>query len=194
MPFVSPSSTILGSTIIRRSSLRGGFIEHTDEQGVNAHRLTRPCGAGNEHVGQLGQSPRYSCRRCPCPRRRPHWTCAGGKPGNPAPPECTGMTTLLGTSMPTTEIFPGTGAIRTLETPSARATSSERLVSLFSRTPCSSATSYRVTEGPCTAPVTWPSMPKELSTLDSRSRVPSSSSWAARALSPLGWVSRSREG
>ncbi len=52
----------------------------------------------------------------------------------------TGMTTLLGTSMPTTEIFPGTGAIRTLETPSARATSSERLVSLFSRTPWSSAT------------------------------------------------------
>ena len=106
----------------------------------------------------------------------------------------TGITTWLGTSIPTTEIFPGTGAIRTLVTPRARATSSERLVSLFSRTPCSRATSYRVTAGPCTAPVTWPSMPKEVSTPDRRSMVPVSSWRAALAFSPLGGVSRSREG
>ena len=54
---VSPQLHHLGVHHNQTEFLRGGFIEHTDEQGVNAHRLTRPCGAGNEHVGQLGAVP-----------------------------------------------------------------------------------------------------------------------------------------
>ena len=60
----------------------------------------------------------------------------------------TGLTSLLGTSMPTVAILSGMGAMRTPVAPRARAMSSERLVSLLSRTPWSSSTSYRVTEGP----------------------------------------------
>ena len=106
----------------------------------------------------------------------------------------TGVTIWLGTSTPTTEIFPGTGAIRTLEAPKARATSSARLVSLFRRPPCSRLTSYRVTEGPCTAPMTRPLMPKDFSVSASRDKVSSSSSLAAWLPSRLGAASRSREG
>ena len=73
----------------------------------------------------------------------------------------TGETTLLGTSMPTTDILSGMGAMRTPVAPRARAISSARLVSLFSLTPCSSASSYRVTEGPRTTFTMLASMPKE---------------------------------
>ena len=47
----------------------------------------------------------------------------------------TGVTARLGTSMPTAEILPGTGATRTLLTPRARAMSSARFVILESFTP-----------------------------------------------------------
>ena len=47
----------------------------------------------------------------------------------------TGDTRRLGTSMPTMEIWLGMGAMRTPAAPRARAMSSARLVSLFSRTP-----------------------------------------------------------
>jgi len=53
----------------------------------------------------------------------------------------TGVTCLLGTSMPTTEILSGMGAIRTPEAPRARAMSSARLVILDSLTPWSSTNS-----------------------------------------------------
>ena len=49
----------------------------------------------------------------------------------------TGVTCLLGTSMPTTEILSGMGAMRTPVAPRARAMSSARFVILESLTPCS---------------------------------------------------------
>ena len=51
------------------------------------------------------------------------------------------VTARLGTSIPTTEILPGTAAIRTPEAPKLKAISSAQVVSLFSRTPFSSSTS-----------------------------------------------------
>ena len=66
----------------------------------------------------------------------------------------------MGTSMPTAEIFPGTGATRTLPTPRARAMSSERLVILDSFTPWGWANSYRVTLGPRTTSPGRASTPK----------------------------------
>ena len=51
------------------------------------------------------------------------------------------VTCLLGTSMPTTEIFSGMGAMRTPVAPRARAMSSARLVILLSFTPWSSTNS-----------------------------------------------------
>ena len=53
----------------------------------------------------------------------------------------TGVTCLLGTSMPTTELLSGMGAMRTPVAPSARAISSARLVILGSFTPWSSTNS-----------------------------------------------------
>ena len=53
----------------------------------------------------------------------------------------TGVTARLGTSMPTTEILLGMGAMRTPLAPSASAMSSARLVILDSFTPCSSVNS-----------------------------------------------------
>ena len=35
--------------------VRAGLVEHAHNQGVDAHRLTRACGAGDEQVGHLGQ-------------------------------------------------------------------------------------------------------------------------------------------
>ena len=70
------------------------------------------------------------------------------------------VTERLGTSMPTTEIFPVTAAIRTPEAPRLRAMSSAQPVSLFSRTPLSSSTSYRVTLGPRVTLMIWASMLK----------------------------------
>ena len=81
----------------------------------------------------------------------------------------TGDTSLLGTSMPTMEIWSGMGAMRTPEAPRARAMSSERLVSLLSRTPWSSSTSYRVTEGPRVTSEMRASMPKDRMVSASRS-------------------------
>ena len=51
------------------------------------------------------------------------------------------VTARFGTSMPTTEIFPGTAAMRTPDAPRLRAISSAQPVILFSRTPLSSSTS-----------------------------------------------------
>ena len=72
----------------------------------------------------------------------------------------TGVTALLGTSMPTTEILSGMGAMRTPVAPRARAMSSARLVILESFTPWSSTNSYRVTEGPWTTSPGVASTPK----------------------------------
>ena len=47
----------------------------------------------------------------------------------------TGLTVLLGTSMPSTEIFPGMGAMRTPLAPRARAISPARFVIWLSFTP-----------------------------------------------------------
>ena len=58
------------------------------------------------------------------------------------------VTALLGTSIPTTEILPGTAAIRTPVAPRLSAISSAAVVSLLKRTPFSSSTSYLVTLGP----------------------------------------------
>ena len=72
----------------------------------------------------------------------------------------TGETCLLGTSMPTTEILSGTGAMRTPLAPRARAISSDRFVTLESFTPWSSTNSYRVTAGPRTTSPAAASTPK----------------------------------
>ena len=61
----------------------------------------------------------------------------------------TGTVVLLGTSTPTTEFFPGMGAMRTLTAPRLKAMSPARLVTLLSFTPRFSSSSYRVTDGPC---------------------------------------------
>ena len=53
----------------------------------------------------------------------------------------TGLTVRLGTSMPTTEILSGMGAMRTPLAPRARAMSSARLVTLLSFTPWASTNS-----------------------------------------------------
>ncbi len=63
--------------------------------------------------------------------------------------------------MPTVAILSGIGAMRTPVAPRAKAMSSARLVSLFRRTPWSSSTSYRVTEGPRVTSEILASMPKE---------------------------------
>ena len=73
----------------------------------------------------------------------------------------TGLTSLLGTSMPTVEILSGIGAMRTPVAPRARAMSSARLVILLSLTPCSNSISYRVTEGPRTTLTMRASTPKD---------------------------------
>lgn len=75
----------------------------------------------------------------------------------------TGETSLLGTSIPTMDIWSGIGAMRTPVAPNAKAISSARLVSLFSRTPWSSSSSYRVTEGPLVTLTMLASIPKEWS-------------------------------
>ena len=96
----------------------------------------------------------------------------------------TGDTSLLGTSMPTMEIWSGMGAMRTPEAPRARAMSSARLVSLFSRTPWSSSSSYRVTEGPRVTLTMLASMPKEWMVSSSRCRLALSSTRASPPMSP----------
>ena len=90
----------------------------------------------------------------------------------------TGVTALLGTSMPTMEIWSGMGAMRTPVAPRDRAMSSARLVSLFSRTPWSSSSSYRVTEGPRVTLMMLASMPKEWMVSVSRWRLALSSAMA----------------
>ena len=72
----------------------------------------------------------------------------------------TGETSLLGTSIPTIDIWSGIGAMRTPVAPNAKAISSARLVNLFSRTPWSNSSSYRVTEGPQLILVTVTPTPK----------------------------------
>ncbi len=106
----------------------------------------------------------------------------------------TGETSLLGTSMPTMEIFPGMGAMRTPEAPRDRAMSSDRLVSLFRRTPWSSSSSYRVTEGPRVTLTMLASMPKEWMVSESRCLLALSSTRASPPSSPFPSWSRSRGG
>ena len=72
----------------------------------------------------------------------------------------TAVTTRLGTSMPTTELLLGMGAMRTPPLPRARAMSSARFVSLDSFTPWSRVNSYRVTLGPWTTSPGLASTPK----------------------------------
>ena len=60
----------------------------------------------------------------------------------------TGLTVRLGTSMPTTELLSGMGAMRTPTAPRARAMSSARLVTLLSFTPWARVNSYWVMAGP----------------------------------------------
>ena len=59
----------------------------------------------------------------------------------------------FGTSTPTVEILSGMGAMRTLSTPRDRAMSLPRFSIFESFTPWSRRSSYRVMEGPRTAPV-----------------------------------------
>ncbi len=80
----------------------------------------------------------------------------------------TDVTARLGTSMPTVAILSGMGATRTAAAPRESAMSSERLVILLSLTPCSSAISYRVTEGPRVTSVMRASTPKERRVSSSR--------------------------
>ena len=96
----------------------------------------------------------------------------------------TGVTCLLGTSMPTTEILSGMGAMRTPEAPRARAMSSARLVILLSLTPWSSTNSYRVTEGPWTTSPAVASTPKLTRVSDRRRALLRSSAPASMWLSP----------
>ena len=103
----------------------------------------------------------------------------------------TGETTLLGTSMPTTEILSGMGAMRTPAAPRARAMSSARLVSLFSLTPWSSSSSYRVTDGPLTTLMMLALIPKEWMVSPNRWRLALSSPRASPPISPP--LSRSRD-
>ena len=77
------------------------------------------------------------------------------------------------------------GAMRTPEAPRARAMSSARLVSLFSRTPWSSSSSYRVTEGPRVTLTMLASMPKEWMVSSSRCRLALSSTRASPPMSPV---------
>ena len=99
------------------------------------------------------------------------------------------VTARLGTSIPTMEIFPGTAAMRTPEAPRLRAMSSAQLVSLFSRTPLSSSTSYRVTLGPRVTLMIWASMWK-LAKVSFRRREFSRISSVPSALPPVGRFSR----
>ena len=68
-------------------------------------------------------------------------------------PSQTVVLSRLGTSTPTVEILSGMGAMRTLSTPRERAMSLPRFSILDSFTPWSRRSSYRVMEGPRTAPV-----------------------------------------
>ena len=106
----------------------------------------------------------------------------------------TGETSLLGTSMPTMEILSGMGAMRTPWAPRARAMSSDRLVSLFSRTPWSSSSSYRVTEGPRVTLTMWASMPKERMVSSSRFWLAFSSPRASAPMAPSPSFSRETGG
>ena len=106
----------------------------------------------------------------------------------------TGETSLLGTSMPTMEILSGMGAMRTPVAPRARAMSSARLVSLFSRTPWSSSTSYRVTEGPRVTLTMAASMPKERMVSDRRAWLARSSPATSLPDRPLPSTSRETGG
>ena len=103
------------------------------------------------------------------------------------------VTVRLGTSMPTMEILPGTAAIRTPEAPRLRAMSSAQEVSLLSRTPLSSSTSYRVTLGPRVTLMMWASMRKLARVSFSRAEFSRISS-VPSALMPMGRRSRSMGG
>ena len=97
----------------------------------------------------------------------------------------------LGTSMPTVEILSGMGATRTAEAPRARAMSPDRLVILFSLTPWSSSSSYRVMEGPRMTLTMRALTPKEARASWRRCWLARSSPSAAAALPA--WLSLSRE-
>ena len=69
-------------------------------------------------------------------------------------------TSLLGTSMPTTEILSGIAEIRTPDAPRLRAISSAKPVILDSFTPRSNSSSYLVMEGPRVTFTIWASILK----------------------------------
>ena len=102
----------------------------------------------------------------------------------------TGVTCRLGTSMPTVEILSGMGATRTADAPRARAMSLDRLVILFSFTPWSSSSSYRVMAGPRVTLTMRALTPKEVRASWRRCWLAWSSPSTAAEPPPPPWFSR----
>ena len=177
--------TSSGVALYSRETMRE--LVHTD--------LPEPVVPAMSRWGSLLMSPTMACPLMSLPTAKDTLDLLSVKAREPMTEWMdTGETTLLGTSMPTTEILSGMGAMRTPVAPRAKAMSSARLVSLFSRTPWSSSSSYRVTEGPRTTLMMLASMPKERMVSSSRWRLAFSSPRASPPSSPLPSFSRDRGG
>ena len=142
MPLYTPSSTILGSTMIRRTSSGVALYNRETMRELVHTDLPEPVVPAMSMWGSLAMLPTTQLPPISLPTAKDTLELLSMKALEPITSRmATGVTWRLGTSIPTVEILSGMGATRTADTPRARAMSSDSLVSLFSLTPCSSSSS-----------------------------------------------------
>ena len=131
-----PSSTILGSTMMRRTSSGLALYSREMIRELVHTDLPEPVVPAMSKWGSFAMLPTMHLPPMSLPTAKDTLEGLSWNSEELSTVRMfTGETSLLGTSMPTMEILPGMGAIRTPEAPRDRAMSSDRLVSLFSRTP-----------------------------------------------------------
>ena len=194
MPLYTLSSTILGSTIMRRTSSGAALYSREIMSELVHTDLPEPVVPAMSIWGSLAMLPTMALPPMSLPTAK---DTLDGLSVNSLEPITsrmhTGLTCRLGTSMPTVAILSGMGATRTATAPRDRAMSSDRLVILFSFTPWSSSSSYRVTAGPRVTLTIWASTPKDCSASWSRCWLACSSP-AAAAPAPAPSFSRDTGG
>ena len=162
MPLYIPSSTILGSTMMRRTSSGVALYSRETMRELVHTDLPEPVVPAMSRWGSLEMSHTTQRLLMSLPTAKDTLEVREQNSREPMTSWMgTALTWRLGTSMPTVEILSGMGAMRTAGAPRARAMSSARLVILLSFTPCSSSSSYRVTEGPRVTFTSLASTPKE---------------------------------
>ena len=136
MPLYGASSTILGSTMIKRTSSGVDLYSRLTIKELVQTDLPEPVVPAISTWGRRAMLPMMQLPPMSLPTAKA--TVLGlvvNSLDSITSRIRTAVTALLGTSMPTAEILPGMGAIRTPVAPSASAISSLRLVSLLSLTP-----------------------------------------------------------